>query len=215
MSQAEYFSKPLWVFNKLADALRHFPVRPILARIAALLRGLRSRGEPARASNFLLEAPAVAESPGIAECTPDQAAAPEVAVVAEPVSRLAVAEVAVAEVAVAEVAVAKVAVAERVIANVAMAQPAGAGASERETLIRRRWAETGIKMWNPEVHGSGRAALNIQGGLGLLPPKPGETAPQYDKLEFKLIRSDAGGEAVGQIMCEQVVLDPPQRRARR
>jgi hypothetical protein len=205
MSQAEYFSKPLWVFNKLADALRHFPVRPILARIAALLRGLRTRGEPAPAGNFLLEAPAVTESPDIAECTPDQAAAPEVAVVAEPVRRRAV----------AEVAVAKVAIAERVIANVAMAQPAGAGQSERETLIRRRWAETGIKMWNPEVHGSGRAALNIQGGLGLLPPKPGETAPQYDKLEFKLIRSDAGGEAVGQIMCERVVLDPPQRRARR
>jgi hypothetical protein len=210
MSQAEYFSKPLWVFNKLADALRHFPVRPILARIAALLRGLRSRGEPVPAGNFLLEAPAVTESPGIAERTPEQAAAPEVAVVAEPVRRRAVAEVAVAE-----VAVAKVAVAERVIADVAMVPPAGAGASERETLIRRRWAETGIKMWNPEVHGSGRAALNIQGGLGLLPPKPGETAPQYDKLEFKLIRSDAGGEAVGQIMCERVVLDPPQRRARR
>jgi hypothetical protein len=96
-----------------------------------------------------------------------------------------------------------------------MAQPADTGQPEREKLIRRRWAETGIKMWNPEVHGSGRAALNIQGGLGLLPPKPGETAPQYDKLEFKLIRSDAGGEAVGQIMCERVVLDPPQRRARR
>ena len=70
-------------------------------------------------------------------------------------------------------------------------------------------------MWNPDVHGAGRAALNIQGGLGLLPPKPGETAPQYDKLEFKLIRSDAGGQAVEQILCERVVVDPPKRRARR
>ncbi len=206
MSQTEYFSKPLWVFNKLADALRHFRVRSILARIAALLRGIRSRGGPARADHFfLLQAPAVAENPDIAERAPDQAASPEVAVVAQPASRPAVAEVAVAEVAVAEVASA-----ERVIA-----EPETTGQSEREKLIRRRWAETGIKMWNPEVHGAGRAALNIQGGLGLLPPKPGETAPQYDKLEFKLIRSDAGGQAVEQIMCERVVLDPPQRRARR
>lgn len=210
MSQAEYFSKPLWVFNKLADALRHFPVRSILARVAALLRGLGRRGETARASVFLLEAPAISESPGILGRAPDQAAAPVVAVVAAPVSRRAVAEVAVAE-----VAPAKVAHAEITIADVAMAQPADTGQPEREKLIRRRWAETGIKMWNPEVHGSGRAALNIQGGLGLLPPKPGETAPQYDKLEFKLIRSDAGGEAIEQIMCERVVLDPPQRRARR
>jgi hypothetical protein len=27
--------------------------------------------------------------------------------------------------------------------------------SEREKLIRRRWTETGIKMWNPNVHGEG------------------------------------------------------------
>jgi hypothetical protein len=25
--------------------------------------------------------------------------------------------------------------------------------SDREKLIRRRWQETGIKMWNPNVHG--------------------------------------------------------------
>src|SRR6476469_1337992 len=28
--------------------------------------------------------------------------------------------------------------------------------SEREKLIRRRWTETGIMMWNPDVHGAGR-----------------------------------------------------------
>ena len=32
----------------------------------------------------------------------------------------------------------------------------------REKLNRRRWAETGIKMWNPDVHGAGHAALNIK-----------------------------------------------------
>jgi hypothetical protein len=205
MSHAEYFSKPLSILNKLAEALRHFPLRSIMARIAALLRGIGHRGEPARGAEFLLEAPAVSESPGIAESAPDQAAVDQVAVIAEPPGRLAVAKFAVAE-----TAIAKVAVAERV-----MAEPESTGASEREKLIRRRWAETGIKMWNPDLHGTGRAALNIQGGLGLLPPKPGETAPQYDKLEFKLIRSDAGGQAIDQIVCERVVLDPPQRRARR
>jgi hypothetical protein len=206
MSQAEYFSKPLSVFNKLTDALRHFPaLRSIFARAAALLRGIGSRGEPPRADDVPIEAPAVTESPGITASAPDEAAADPVGVVAEPPGTLAVAEVAVGE-----VAVAKVVSVERVVA-----EPEAGGQSEREKLIRRRWAETGIKMWNPDVHGAGRAALNIQGGLGLLPPKPGETAPQYDKLEFKLIRSDAGGQAVEQILCERVVVDPPKRRARR
>jgi hypothetical protein len=75
---------------------------------------------------------------------------------------------------------------------------------EREKLIRRRWAETGIKMWNPNVHSAGRAALNIQGRADLLPVKPGGTLPEYDRLEFKLIAGD--------IVCEGVVVDPPKRR---
>jgi hypothetical protein len=75
---------------------------------------------------------------------------------------------------------------------------------EREKLIRRRWTETGIKMWNPNVHGEGHAALNIQGRVELLPVKSGETLPGYDKLEFKLIG--------GSIVCEGVIVDPPKRR---
>ncbi len=59
-------------------------------------------------------------------------------------------------------------------------------------------------MWNPNVHGAGRAALNIQGRAELLPVKPGETLPGYDKLEFKLID--------GLIVCEAVVVDPPMDR---
>jgi hypothetical protein len=84
--------------------------------------------------------------------------------------------------------------------------------SEREKLIRRRWTETGIKMWNPDVHGAGHAALNIQGRAELLPVKPGETLPGYDKLEFKMVRSYVNGQAVNQIVCEGVVVDPPKRR---
>jgi hypothetical protein len=74
--------------------------------------------------------------------------------------------------------------------------------SEREKLIRRRWPETGIKMWNPDVHGAGHAALNIQGRVELLPVKPGETLPGYDKLEFTIVDGD--------IVCEGVVVDPPE-----
>jgi hypothetical protein len=86
----------------------------------------------------------------------------------------------------------------------AIAAPPANDRSERENLIRRRWAETGIKMWNPDVHGVGRAALGIQGGVALLPPKAGETLPQYDRLEFKVIE--------GRIVCEGVVVDPPKSR---
>jgi hypothetical protein len=84
------------------------------------------------------------------------------------------------------------------------------GESDREKLIRRRWLETGIKMWNPLVHGAGHAELNIQGRVELLPVKPGEKLPGYDKLEFKMVRSSTDGQTV--IVCEGVVVDPPKRR---
>src|SRR5882762_6645291 len=87
--------------------------------------------------------------------------------------------------------------------------------SEREKLIRRRWTETGIKMWNPDIHGAGHAALNIQGRVELLPPKPGETLPGYDKLEFKMVRSCVNGQTANLIVCEGVVVDPPKHRAGR
>src|SRR6267143_6467098 len=87
--------------------------------------------------------------------------------------------------------------------------------SEREKLIRRRWIETGIKIWNPDVHGAGHAALNIQGRTELLPPKPGETLPGYDTLEFKMVRSCVNGQTANLIVCESVVVDPPKHRAGR
>jgi hypothetical protein len=73
---------------------------------------------------------------------------------------------------------------------------------EREQLIRRRWAETGVKMWNAMLHGAGQASLNIQGSVDLLPPAPGETGRRYDKLEYALVD--------GLIMCEGVAIDPPK-----
>ena len=95
----------------------------------------------------------------------------------------------------------------------AIAAPKANDQPDREKLIRRRWLETGIKMWNPDHHGAGLAALNIQGQAELLPPKPGETLPEYDTLEFKTVQSYVNGEAVNQIVCEGVVVDPPKRPA--
>ena len=73
---------------------------------------------------------------------------------------------------------------------------------------------SGIKMWDPDFHGAGHAALNIQGRSKLLSPKPGETLPRYDTLEFK-VRCNVNGQKVNRIVCEGVVVDPPKRRARR
>ena len=94
----------------------------------------------------------------------------------------------------------------------AIAVPGMNDQSDSEKLIRRRWLETGIKMWNPDHHGAGHAALNIQGRSALLPPKPGDTVPGYDTLEFKIVQSYVNGEAVNQIVCEGVVVEPPKRR---
>jgi hypothetical protein len=84
----------------------------------------------------------------------------------------------------------------------AIAVPETNDQSEREKLIRRRWTETGIKMWNPDVHGAGHAALKIQGRTGLLPPKSRETLPGYDTLEFKMVRSCVNGQTANLIVCE-------------
>ena len=79
--------------------------------------------------------------------------------------------------------------------------------ADRAALIRQRWAETGIRMWNPRLHGTGDATLNIQGRIGLLPPEPGETMPRYDKLEFKMLG--------GQIVCEGVIIEAPVHAGQR
>ena len=60
---------------------------------------------------------------------------------------------------------------------------------DREKLIRRRWLETGIKMWNPDHHGAGHAALNIQGRAELLPPTKGLTGKPTSRGKVILRRS--------------------------
>lgn len=79
--------------------------------------------------------------------------------------------------------------------------------ADRAALIRQRWAETGIRMWNPRLHGTGDATLNIQGRIGLLPPEPGGTMPRYDKLEFRMLG--------GQIVCEGVIVEAPTHAGHR
>ncbi len=79
--------------------------------------------------------------------------------------------------------------------------------ADRAALIRQRWAETGIRMWNPRLHGTGDATLNIQGRIELLPPAPGETMPRYDKLEFRMLG--------GQIVCEGVIVEAPAQAGHR
>ncbi|MDA9509123.1 hypothetical protein XI09_31685 [Bradyrhizobium sp. CCBAU 11386] len=79
--------------------------------------------------------------------------------------------------------------------------------ADRTALIRQRWAETGIRMWNPRLHGTGDATLNIQGRVELLPPAPGETMPRYDKLEFRMLG--------GQIVCEGVIVEAPAQASHR
>lgn len=93
------------------------------------------------------------------------------------------------------------------IRSVPKASARAAEPADRAALIRQRWAETGIRMWNPRLHGTGEAALNIQGSVGLLPPAPGETMPRYDKLEFKMLG--------GQTICEGVIVEAPAQASHR
>jgi hypothetical protein len=171
MSHAEYASKPVLVFTKLAVLLRNFPAMQfVFAKFAALLRRDKASSEPL-ISKFL------GEAPGVTSTTVDQ----HVADLKSP-------------------------------GDFVIERPNSNDQSERERLIRRRWTETGIKMWNPDVHGAGNAALNIQGRVELLPVKPGETLPGYDTLKFKMVRSYVNGQAVNRIVCEGVVVEPPNRR---
>ncbi|TYO67032.1 hypothetical protein FXV83_07435 [Bradyrhizobium hipponense] len=91
--------------------------------------------------------------------------------------------------------------------SASMARAKVAEPIDRAGLIRRRWAETGSRMWNPRLHGTGDATLNIQGRVELLPPAAGETMPRYDKMEFKMLG--------GQIVCEGVIVEAPAQSSQR
>jgi len=189
MSHTEYFSRPFPLVAKLASLLRNnAAVQFVIARFAGLLRSNKNGDEPL-VSPFLGEMPAVEETPGLDEI-PDLGEIPGRSEIPGLGDMPGAAN-----------------------ADLPLAAPQASdesttavqsNPSEREKLIRRRWAETGIKMWNADVQGAGPAALTIQGRADLLPVKPGATRREYDRLEFKLI--------AGQIVCEGVAVDPPKRR---
>ncbi|QAU45721.1 hypothetical protein [Bradyrhizobium guangzhouense] len=140
-------------------------------------------------------------APVVAEVRIDTEAAPDVVMGIEPVvASDPVADVADAPVVAAQVEAPPAATPKKPRAKIV--EP-----TDRAALIRQRWAETGIRMWNPRLHGTGDAALNIQGRIGLLPPEPGETMPRYDKLEFRMLG--------GQVVCEGVIVEAPVHAGQR
>ena len=163
MSQADYASRPVLVFTKLAVMLRNFPaVEFVIAKFTALLLHDISSVE-ALIRKFL------ENTRGITKTSADQPV-----IIWKSTGDI----------------------------GIAAAKP-NDDPSERERLIRRRWAETGVRLWNPNLHGAGLAVLGIQGRVELLAPNPGEMLPRDDRMEFKLIE--------GRICCEAVVVDPPKR----
>jgi hypothetical protein len=215
MSLAEYLSKPPPVFGKMADILGNFRAVQFLFRVAALLRGNKARAEPL-ASEFSAETSGVAG----AACHQETAllipsrsdAAAEPASEAGGLARIMLDYDTDVLKTAGNHAIAEPGTPEERVTAIAGPEPRDQPA--REKLIRRRWAETGIRLWNPDLHGAGNAALNIQGGVALLPPKPGGKLPRYDTLEFKTVRCRVDGQEVSQILCEGVVVNPPQRRTR-
>ena len=195
MSHAEYFSRPFPLVAKVASLLRNnAAVQFVIARFAGLLRSNKSSEEPL-VSPFLGDVPGVEETPGLDEI-PSPGEMPSLGEVPSSDEKPALDDMPGATNADLPL------VAPQLSDESATA--AQSGPSERTRLIQRRWAETGIKMWNADVQGAGHAALTIQGRADLLPVKPGATRREYDRLEFKLV--------AGQIVCEGVAVDPPKRR---
>lgn len=236
MSHAEYVSasKQVPVLSRLVTALRQIPaVQSALARLRALL-GRGTNPEPTVISAFVADAGDVTKdvieardaTPAPAATSPqdgpqsesviadtfetdaannaaDAIAIVDIApVIVQPAPQLST-EAAPAPV-IADAFVADAPVVTPLMPEAEAVAPAVTKPAEedREALVRRRWSETGVRMWT-----TGQSVLRIQGSVALLPPKPGETMPQYDTLEIRLI----GGE----IVCEGFVLQPPERGPQR
>jgi len=196
MSNAEYLSRPFPLLAKLAALLRNIaPVRKAFARFGILLQSSKKSDDPL-VSEFVGEIPDIVdEILGVTDKVPEVAgeapeATDETSAVADEVPAI-----------IDEIPEVSETSEPPVMAPVVSAEVPPApvcSLSAREQLIRRRWAETGIKMW------AGQGALNIQGSAELLPAQPGGTRREYDRLEFRTI--------AGNIVCEGVVVDPPKDR---
>jgi hypothetical protein len=203
MSNAEYFSRPFPLLTKLAAMLRILaPVRKAFVRFGTLLRSSKKSDGPL-VSGFVGEIPEAAdEAPEVAD---EASEAPDETLGITDEAPEATGEILGVTNEAPEIADETTDLTET--SNpLAMAPAVSAEAplapecslSTREQLIRRRWAETGIKMW------AGQGALNIQGSAELLPAKLGGTRREYDRLEFRMIAGD--------IVCEGVVVGPPKDR---
>jgi hypothetical protein len=85
--------------------------------------------------------------------------------------------------------------------------PTNARKIEREALIRRRWKDTGVTLWQQDVHGEASAPLKIEARtVRAAPARRGQPPPEPDILEFKLVRSSMTGKPVDRIICEGVVV---------
>jgi len=210
MSSAEYFSRPFPLLTKLAAMLRILaPVRKAFVRFGTLVRSSKKSDGPL-VSGFVGEIPgATDEAPEVADEAPEVAdeasEAPDETLGITDEAPEATGEILGVTNEAPEIADETTDLTET--SNpLAMAPAVSAEAplapecslSTREQLIRRRWAETGIKMW------AGQGALNIQGSAELLPAKAGGTRREYDRLEFRMIAGD--------IVCEGVVVAPPKDR---
>jgi hypothetical protein len=218
MSNAEYLSRPFPLLAKLAALLRNIaPVRKAFARFGIFLQSSKKSDDPL-VSEFAGEIPDVADEipdiinetpavtdeapeitddpPGLTDKAPEVAdeapeATDETSAVADEAHAITDETPDLSEVSEPPF------MAPAVSAEAPLAPECTLSA--REQLIRRRWAETGVKMW------AGLGALNIQGSAELLPLQPGAIRREYDRLEFRLI--------AGNIVCEGVVVDaaPPRK----
>src|ERR1700739_2146219 len=166
MSNAEYVSKSVPMFSRLADILRNSSlVQFVLARFAALRHNERPVEQTA-VSEFAEEDPALDDAGGAVAGAAVVLPSPgDPEITAPPGSDDAI---------------------EDHAKDHARDDTKGSTPEddrrEREQLIRRRWQETGIKMWNPDVMGAGPTVLGIQGRVALLPPKPGGERPRVVRL---------------------------------
>jgi hypothetical protein len=81
-----------------------------------------------------------------------------------------------------------------------------------EQFVRRRWNETGIKLWNPDFHAAGLSPLRIPGQNEGPDNAGSDEVPLPQVLEFRTIRAWWGNQPVDSIVCEGVIVDPPNKR---
>jgi hypothetical protein len=81
-----------------------------------------------------------------------------------------------------------------------------------EQFVRRRWNESGIKIWNPDFHGFGRSPLRIPGHSRKSDDQSCDEPILPEVLEFRMVRAWWGNQPIDSIVCEGVIVEPPRNR---